>query len=106
MGREMRPASSYEVTLPWCRTAAGGAVERPTGHSEGTSTSVRRMDGSGRSEAPPATTHSVFTADGNVALSGVGPTESLGATTLALDGMCLLMENPIEEAFAKLKALC
>jgi hypothetical protein len=28
------------------------------------------------------------------------------AITLALDGMCLLMENPIEEAFAKLKALC
>jgi hypothetical protein len=26
-------------------------------------------------------------------------------TTLALDRMCLLMENPIEEAFAKIKAL-
>jgi hypothetical protein len=32
-------------------------------------------------------------ADGNVALRGVGPTELPEATTLALDRMCLLMET-------------
>src|SRR5215208_1938942 len=35
-------------------------------------------------------------ADGNVALRGVGPTELPEATTLALDRMCLLMETLIE----------
>jgi hypothetical protein len=40
--------------------------DRPTGHSKGTC-AVRRMDGSGRSAASPATTYSVFTANGSVA---------------------------------------
>jgi hypothetical protein len=38
--------------------------DRPMGHLKGTFFSVQRMDGSGRSGVPPATTYSVFTADG------------------------------------------
>jgi hypothetical protein len=49
---------------PWAVTERRPR-DRPTGHSEGTYAG-RRMDGSGRSEASPATTYSVFTADGSM----------------------------------------
>ena len=45
--------------------------------------SGQRMDGSGRSEASPATTYSVFTANGSVA-TGQMVRSSVAATTLAL----------------------
>ena len=66
-GHKMRPASSYKVTPPW--SPLGRLRATPWNDRQVTRKALLglRIDGSGRSETPPATSLSLFTANGSIA---------------------------------------